>query len=165
MIWPSPAPLSLALDTAATRLSVPLRPAMNEAAPQFGPPEETREGRSETLRPGASERIEETLADGTRRLRIITDGGRERQASTGKEGGRHIDERWDIHPDDPLSARMEVRWTYEVGRGDWQTRTETHTEVTCDATHFHVRAWLRAYDGGSPFVSRDWEFRVPRDGI
>jgi putative CocE/NonD family hydrolase len=165
MIWPSPAPLSLALDTTATRLSVPLRPAMDEPAPQFGPPEDTREGAATPLRPEASERIEETLADGTRRLRIVTDGGRERQDSTGIEAGRHVDERWEIHRDDPLSARMEVRWTCEIGRGDWQTRTETQTEVTCDATHFHVRAWLRAHEGGRPFVSRDWAFRVPRDGI
>ena len=166
MLWPSAAPLSLEVDAAATALSVPLRPALeDEEAPRFSAPEDTREGEAVALRPEASERIEQTLADGTRRLRIVTDGGRERQASTGIEAGRRIDEQWDIHPDDPLSARMETRWTYEIGRGDWQTRTESHTEVTCDATHFHVRAWLRTFEGGSPFVERSWNFRVPRDGI
>ncbi len=164
MLWPATAPLGLQVDPAASVLSVPLRPALDAPEPHFGPPEELREGASETLRPETSERREEVLADGTRRLSIVTDGGRERHRSTGMESGRRIEETWDLHPDDPLSARMETRWSYEIGRGDWQTRTDSRTQVTCDATHFHLRAELRTFEGGRPFVTREWALKIPRDG-
>lgn len=165
MIWPAAQPLTLRLGMGASRLHLPLRPDDGALAPQFGPPEDVREGRAESLRPADSQRHEEVLADGTRRLRIVTDGGCERQVSTGLENARHIDEVWEIHPEDPLSARMEVHWRKELGRGEWQTRTESCTEVTCDATHFHVRAWLRAFENGRRLYEKGWNFSLPRDGV
>jgi uncharacterized protein len=165
MIWPSAAPLTLQVDPAASHLDLPLRPRIDEPAPTFAPPEATRFGIAESLRPDGFERIEEVLADGTHRLRLITDGGHVRHDSTGMESAKIITETWEIHPDDPLSARNSGHWTFEIGRGDWRIRTETWTEMTCDATHFHLRAGVEAFDGDTPFLHRDWELSIPRDGV
>ncbi|MCC5986653.1 MAG: CocE/NonD family hydrolase [Pararhodobacter sp.] len=165
MLWPSAAPLTLALDPAGSHLDLPLRPAMAEDEPAFGPPEQTREGTAEQLRPEGFERIEEVLDDGTHRLTLKTDGGLTRQDSTGIESGKLITETWEIHPDDPLSARNAAHWSFTIGRGDWQTRTETRSEMTCDATHFHIRANLEAYENEALICRREWDFSVPRDGV
>ena len=164
MIWPSAAPLSLQLDPTACVLELPVRPEIEEDGPQFGQPEQTRQGTSTLLRPEAFERHEETLPDGTQRLQLTTDGGLVRHESTGMEAGKVITEIWDIHADDPLTARHETHWSYTIGRGTWQTRTETRTVMTCDATHFHIAAQLEAFEGDDCLVARDWHFSVPRDG-
>ncbi|ARU00865.1 CocE/NonD family hydrolase [Yoonia vestfoldensis] len=164
MIWPSAAPLSLQLDPTGCALTLPVRPDINEASPQFGPPEQMRQGRSHVLRAAAYTRQAEILPDGTQRLQLITDAGLTRHESTGIESGKVITEIWDIHPDDPLTARHETRWRYTIGRAHWQTRTETRTVMTCDATSFHIAACLQAYEGKDCLVARDWQFSVPRDG-
>ncbi len=165
MIWPSAAPLSLQLDPAGCVLDIPVRPDIEENAPQFAQPEQTRQGHATPLRPEGFTRHEETLPDGTQRLRLVTDGGLMRHESTGMESGKVITEIWDIRADDPLSARHETHWSFTIGRGDWQTRTETRTVMTCDATSFHIVARLDAYDGDERLITRDWQFSVPRDGV
>ncbi len=165
MIWPSAAPLTLELDPQGCALDLPIRPELAEPAPEFAPPEQTREGSATPLRPEAFDRHEELLPDGTQRLTLITDGGCARQESTGMEVGKVITEIWDIHPDDPLSARHETHWSFTVGRGAWKTRTETHTVMTADATQFHITAWLEAYEGETCLTRRGWDFSIPRDGV
>ena len=165
MLWPAAAPLTLRIDPAASHLELPLRPVIDEAEPAFGPPERTREGGAETLRAEGFERIEEVLGDGTRRLRLVTDGGKVRHQSTGIESGKVVTETWEIHPDDPQSARNAAHWSYTIGRGDWQTRTETATEMTCDAEAFHIRARLEAFAGDELVCRRDWDLTIPRDGV
>ncbi len=165
MLWPSAAPLSLQIDPKDCLLDLPVRPEIPEDAPTFGTAEQTREGTSTLLRPGGFTRHEERLPDGTQRLTLTTEAGLTRHESTGLESGKTITETWDIHPDDPLSARHETHWNYKIGRGPWQTRTETRTIMTCDATQFHIVAQLCAYEGEDCLIQRNWEFSIPRDGV
>ncbi|WP_209427085.1 CocE/NonD family hydrolase [Pararhodobacter sp. SW119] len=165
MLWPSAAPLSLQVDPAGSHLDLPLRPDLDAPAPSFGPPEQTRDGSAAQLRPESFERIEEVLDDGTHRLRLITDGGHTRHESTGMETAKTITETWEIHPDDPLSARNTAHWSFHLGRGDWRIRTETRHEMTCDADSFHIRARLEAYAGEALVCRRDWDLSIPRDGV
>ena len=37
--------------------------------------------------------------------------------------GETMSERWEIHPDDPLSARAVHVWEQRLSRGDWAVRT------------------------------------------
>ena len=67
--------------------------------------------------------------------------------------------------DDPLSARAEVKRSYEMGREDWRVRIESATAMTASATDFHLTARLEATEGGEPFFTRDWDTRIPRDGV
>ena len=153
------------IEPEGSTLDLPIRPIINEPAPTFGAPEQTREGTAEERRAEGFTREETVLEDGTHRLRLITDGGERREGSTGMEVAKTITETWDIHPDNPLSARAEASWSFDVGRDDWQTRTETWTEMTCDASRFHVRASLKAYDGKELFFEKTWKFSIPRDGV
>lgn len=165
MLWPAAAPLALTLDPQGAALDLPLRPASEDAPPVFGPPEDTRAGHSEELSPGRVTRQREVLDDGTERLELFMDDGRERHATTGIEEAHQITETWEVHPDDPLSARMVTHWNYELGRGAWQTRGESHCEMTADAENFHISAWLRTWDGAALFFENSWDVTIPRDGV
>lgn len=165
MIWPSAEPLSLDIDPAASGLTVPVRRGEGPAPTEFGPPESAPPLDDVEIRPESSERHEELLEDGTQVLTLITDGGKQRLAATGIESGRTIREVWSLNPDDPLSARMEAGWSYEVGRGDWHTRTETSTVMTCDADNFYIRASLEAFEGGKRVFDKNWDITIPRDGV
>jgi hypothetical protein len=165
MIWPSAVPLSLAIDPAGSELTVPALLGDAPPAPAFGPPDGAPPRADVELRPESSGRDLGTLADGTEVLTLTTDGGKRRLVATGIETGRRLREVWSLNPADPLSARMEAAWTYEVGRGDWQTRTETWTELTADAASFHVRAHLEAYEGETLVCRREWALAIPRDGV
>ena len=46
----------------------------------------------------------------------------------------------------------------------WDARSETRTEMTCDAGFFHVASTLRVLDGGEETFTRTWEFAIPRVG-
>ena len=72
---------------------------------------------------------------------------------------------WDIHPDDPLSARGTIHWTQEWQRGDWQVRTEARCEMWADATTFHLRATLEAWEGQERVLTRAFEDAIARDHL
>ena len=165
MLWPSAAPLRLRIDPHHSRLDIPVRPEITEPAPRFAAPEQERDGQSEQLRPVGTSRHEDWLPDGRHRLTLISDGGCERLSATGLEAGRSVTEIWEIHPDDPLSARHETVWHMTLGRGDWQTATRSRTVMTCDADQFHITARLEAFEGDALVQSRDWQLSIPRDGV
>ncbi len=64
---------------------------------------------------------------------------------------------------DPLSAAAGCERTIAVGRGEWQTRVETHSTLSADATRFHVTNLLDAYEGPVRVFAKTWTFSVPRD--
>ena len=72
-------------------------------------------------------------------------------------------ERWEIHPADPLSARGRTYWTQELAREGWSVRTETFTEMWSDATHFHLKGRLEAYEGEVLVLKREVSESIPRD--
>ncbi len=166
MIWPAAVAPRLTVDPAASRLDVPARPREGgPAVPPFEAPEAARPAADEEMRPESSARHQETGPDGSVVLTLITDGGKTRHVSTGIEAGRHTTEVYSIHPDDPLSATVTATWVYEIGRGSWQTRTETTTTMTCDASAFHLKARLTAWEGETVLATRKWRVSVPRDGV
>ncbi len=69
-----------------------------------------------------------------------------------------------IGDDDPLSARMEARWTDGMSREGWSVRTETTTVMTADLTHFRIQADLVAFEGETEVFRRSWDERIPRVG-
>ncbi len=164
MIWPSAEALSLELDPAGCQLALPVRQGEGPAPRPFEDPEGATPLANVELRPEDSERHVQVADDGTEVITQITDGGKHRLAATGIEAGRKIREVWSLNPTDPLSARMEAAWTYEIGRGEWQTRTETWTEMTCDAENFYLKASLKAFEGETLFYEKEWDLSVPRDG-
>ena len=64
---------------------------------------------------------------------------------------------------DPLSARADSEWTITLGRGDWQTRVETRSAVSCDPRSFHVTNSVDGFEGDDRIFSRSWTEEIPRD--
>jgi hypothetical protein len=52
-----------------------------------------------------------------------------------------------------------------MGRGDWQTRSEVHSRMTCDAETFRVEARLDVHENNEVIFTRTWNFDFPRDNV
>jgi len=52
-----------------------------------------------------------------------------------------------------------------MGRGDWQTRAEVTSSMTCDAEAFHVESTLDVHENGEVIFTRSWSFDFPRDQV
>ena len=162
-LWPAPTPVTLTLRTGASRLWLPVRPAGDGPEWEFpeaeGAPLQTvdyRDGDCEVL-------IEERGADGMTRVTYRDDYGAKLFKAHGLEFDAWGEETLTVAPDDPLSARAETYHAHELGRGSWQVRTESWTEMRCDAANFYLTAALKAWEGGELVEDLSWSETIPRD--
>ena len=95
----------------------------------------------------------------------IPDFGKVRDLDHGLINGSIARERWEIHPDDPLSARGTCHWTSELERGDLRLRTEAYCAMWSDAESFHLTARIEAWEDDELIYARDVEDSVPRDQL
>ena len=164
MIWPTPEKTALTLT--AGSLTVPLRTPGNGDECTFLPPEAAAALRSRDIRPANHIRRSETdRRTGITSLVIEDDFGEAENLDHGIIVGSVARERWDIHPDDPLSARGQAHWTETLTRGDIHLRTEARCAMWSDASHFHLTAQLDAFENDRLIRSRDHSWSVPRDHI
>ena len=73
-------------------------------------------------------------------------------------------EHWTIHPDDPLSATVDITWSQALSRDDmgWRIETEAVVRMTATADALRMTARLIARDGEQQVFRRDWDETVPR---
>jgi uncharacterized protein len=165
--WPSPEPATLTIFAGPdSALVLPVRPARAADAepPTFAEPEESPRLPTETLETGPGGRtLVRDVATG--RVDLTFDwgvGGRYRLPN-GLEISDANTTTYSIVEGDPLSARVSCRTVGTVGRGEWQTRSETESLMTCDAERFHVTVTARAYEGEACAFAKTWTFAFPRD--
>ena len=96
---------------------------------------------------------------------VVDDTGLYRIEPTGLEYRMASVDHYSIHPDDPLSARAEVTFEMQQGRGDWRVRAVTRTVLTATAGSFHIEATLDAWEGEKRVAARNWHVAVPRHGV
>jgi putative CocE/NonD family hydrolase len=166
LVWPSPEPVTLGVFAGASRLMLPsrapraedkkLRPfSDSEAAPPLG---------KTYHRPTLGRRwVERDIGAGTITYRIEEDMGRFTIDHLGLETDFVQSEAYRIGDDDPLSAEIDIRYVISIGRGDWQTRTETRTVMRADKTHFLLEGTLNAFEGDKQILARKWQERISRD--
>jgi uncharacterized protein len=170
-VWPSPEPVTLTVFTGASTLLLPVRPLDGVAAgpawpaPAFQEPEgstplpveELSEGhaRRTISRDVASERVELVYAYGGGRLRL----------PNGLELEDDYKESYAIVEGDPLSATVATEMAVSLGRGEWQTRVETRSKLSCDAATFRVTNTVEAWEGAARIFRRTWSFSVARDCV
>ncbi len=151
------------VDTARTKLSLPLRDDRPEAEPAFAAP---RAGQPLDQTFETRPQSEWVLSEDVDTGRLIID-------VRDHEGAAHITEhgithsaegveRYTILPDDPLSAEGLVTWTHEMRRDDWEVRTETTTRLTATETDFCIEARLQAWEGSDLVFEETWDETVPR---
>ena len=163
-IWPSPEAASIEL--VAGTLSLPIRPSTEGEEWRFEEPEAAPAWKTEELRPAASERrIERDLETGLVTVIVANDFGEARDLEHGLITGSRMSERWTIRPDDPLSARAEIRWEQTLSRGDWSVRTEARSSMRSDADSFHLAARLEAWEGSDSVFERDFADTVARQHL
>ena len=67
------------------------------------------------------------------------------------------------------SIQGETLWQRGLRRGDWGVRTVTRTLLISDATEFHIRADLDAYEtdehGERRVYCKSWDRKIRRDFI
>ncbi|MGB3245274.1 MAG: CocE/NonD family hydrolase [Sulfitobacter sp.] len=161
LVWPSPKQTNLTLVSG--QIALPQRPTGGGDEYTFPPPTAAAPWETETLRAEHHIRRQETdMATGIVSLVIQDDFGKVRDSDHGIISGSIARERWDIHPDDPLSARGTCHWSDEIERGEIRLRTETHSHMWSDATHFHLTARLEAYENDALIYERDVEDIIAR---
>ncbi len=164
LVWPSPAATRLTLLPGAV-LTLPHRPPSPDdaALPDFAPPEAASPlPRTFITPPAPARRAGRDQLTGVASFEVVDDTGLYRIDTTGIEYRLSSRDLFSIHPDDPLSARADITFEMQNGRGDWQTRAVTRTVLTATPTSFHITANLDAWDGTEKIASREWDVTVPR---
>lgn len=163
MIWPMPEQATLTLT--GGHLDVPVRTVQAEgdevsfAPAEAAQPLDLREVRRESH----VRRSEIDRRTGIVSLIIEDDFGEYENPDHGGIAGSCARERWEIHPDDPLSAYGKAHWSEVVQRDGVRLRTETTCEMRSDAKSFQLNGFLEAFEGDERKYFRDFGYTLPRD--
>ncbi|HEY3058306.1 MAG TPA: CocE/NonD family hydrolase [Chloroflexota bacterium] len=168
-VWPSPEPVTLSVFTGAeSYVELPVRPPHPDdgALRPFEAPETASPLAIEVMRPPASSRaITHELTTGVVDESLTADDGRWRQIANDLVYESKTTTRFRIAEGDPLSAHIRCERTFQIGRGDWQTRVEVWSEQRSDLERFYVDSSCEAFIGTECVFSRRWTFQVPRDHV
>ena len=161
-IWPSLEHAEVLIH--AGSISFPVRaPSDDRDEWTFEEPAGAPHWRTETLRDGSYSRTTSTDPDtGMVTTRVTSDGGEVRDLEHGLISGSRVEERFTIHPYDPLSAKAVVCWEQTGGREGNMWRTQVETAMWAEAENFVSRAELKTWVNGNLFFEKRFEDRVPR---
>ncbi|MEU8890438.1 CocE/NonD family hydrolase [Streptomyces sp. NPDC048442] len=169
LAWPAPRPALLSVYEGTSTLTLPVRPtAEPDELPQqpFGEPEGCPPLASTRISPPEERwEVRRDLIGYGSALEIVKDRGTVRIDDIGLDTGLRAEERYTATADDFTSVAGETAWTMRFGRGDWDVRVETRTELRCTETEFHVDATLDGYEGDRRVFSRTWNETLPRDSL
>ncbi len=166
MVWPAPEPVTLTLSPGTGQLTLPLRPAQpqDERLAPFLPSEGAEPLQVEQLSPGNSERsVTEDLVTGKETYLRAGDTGEVRHAHTGLTVRYTDEDRFEIHPDDPHSARGTCTWHKSYARGEWAAEVDATVTVESLSRVWRITARIVARDGGAELFRRDWSEDFVRD--
>ena len=162
-VWPSPQAGTLTLMGGTLDL-----PVHQGAGAEWAPPpaEHASHWKYKVLRQGKTTRkIETDLISGKVALVIHDDLGDAENLAHGLQTGETMTELWEVHPDNPLSARAVHTWEQRLSRGDWQVRTKVWAEMTATESHLQLQARLTAYEGDTKVFEREFDDKVVRSFV
>jgi uncharacterized protein len=163
--WPSPEPVTLSVTGGTLELPV-RRPSPADAALRpFDLPESAPELAEETLASGPTGRgVTRDLASGAAQATFDWIDSRSLLRDSATELGERNVVRYRLVEGDPLSAEAACAVGVELARGEWRTRVEVRSRMTCDRDRFLVTTELDAYEGASRSFARSWTHEIARDG-
>jgi hypothetical protein len=164
IIWPSAEKATLCLTD--TRLELPLHDRSHDGPelPEFGPAEGAAPLQAETIEEGSGRRTLTTdYATGIETYTRYGDSGLVRHLHTDMTVRYVEDEQFRIHPDDPNSAEVTVRWHKSYARGDWQAEVAVSVSVAALRDSWQIDARLEARDADGLVAETSWSEAVPRD--
>ena len=163
MVWPSPTPAILTLDTGKCHLTVPVLDcgARKKVVPD--PPAIPMSPLITWSRPLQHQRtIARDAASGMTTLIHSRDEGAFKIEEHGMEVDARGTERHWITTGDPLSAGSRVQWRLTLSRGEWRCAVECELEQTATSQAFLIRARVDAYEGDTRVFTRSSHHRLPR---
>lgn len=174
IIWPSPEPVKLGFRAGTSVLKLPVRktPKSNDLELHFKQPEIVENKTYRTDTPGAIERdYKIDLTTGLVTHRVYIDGGvfgpvGKIYFDETKTGFHDISERiYSIYPDDPLSAKAEMKQSRCISKENLEIKLETWSQQTTSKHSFLVKAWCKCWENGDLIHSVDWNYEIPRNGM
>ena len=134
--------------------------------PEFQPAEHAPVLKPEMIEPEANGwTVCHDVFTGLTKVRRTENEGVKRHAGHGMETGAWRHGEYSIKPDDPLSAKAEIRTRRLYRRGEWSVESETHIAFTANEGEFLVEARLEAFEQGKSVLVREWSLAIPRDGV
>ncbi|MDH5528641.1 MAG: CocE/NonD family hydrolase [Paracoccaceae bacterium] len=165
--WPTPEKVTLTLTAGDSSISLPVRPA-NATDADLRPFEEA-EGSGPLnatvqVPPNYENAFSIDMTTGVVSHRTFSDEGTltydDHDGWTVTSSHEEIER---IHPDNPLSAELDITWNENFSRGAWEVSTKTRTTMRSTVSHFIIRGELEAHMGDELVHSQTWESEVPRD--
>ena len=167
LAWSAPRPARLTVDTAESRLDLPIRQggedddaAIHDPAAARGAPA------SETtlLQPrDYGWTVTRDLAADRSVLEVKKDEGAFRINALELDMRIRTVEWYSHQSNDYGSVRGETLSERSLTRGDWAVAVRTRTVLTSDATHFHLRAEMDGFEDDRRVHSHNIERSIPRD--
>ena len=165
IVWPAPEAATVSLQLEDCALHLPVRQADQEdAAAAPGAATDYPVLAAEVLRPSTGTSDLRTASDGSVVLDTFDDYGKARDPYHGLVVGSDVRMRYNIHPDDPASARFETRWNFTFERDGWHVAIDTECSMRSDAENFYLFRKLRATEGAdeTEVLTREWFKTIPR---
>ncbi|CQR46358.1 Cocaine esterase [Paraliobacillus sp. PM-2] len=165
--WPSPKPVQVTLYTGEqTYIELPTRTIQPEdqQADRFDIPETAPVTERKTLR--EDERTFDIVhkpIEQVWQLIDYSDAGDRLLVESGNSFGSINKNIYTIKENDPLSAHIQCDWELTVGRGDWQTKLITNSEMYGDLEYFYLTNTITAYENEKELTTKTWETKIPRD--
>ncbi|MGE0211750.1 MAG: CocE/NonD family hydrolase [Parvibaculaceae bacterium] len=165
ILWPQPKLVTLIVKPGSSTLALPIRPpSESDGRVRFEPKETSAPVLMTELEPGKLGRtVSDDVGSGVRSITLLTDFGAARFDDRGIEVRQWNRDRFEIHPDDPLSARLhtEYVWAFRSGEADVESRAVT--ELSADAEDFLLSWRLEVREKGRMVHSTGTTRRIPRD--
>jgi putative CocE/NonD family hydrolase len=173
MAWPSPEAVTLTIHAGPrSRLTLPRRHASEfdeQLRPFLAPETGTELAHETTLARGAGwgggRRVSRNLGTGETEIEFDWRPSGARILATDTEMRENNITRYRISEDEPLSASVICGVEVALVRPGWNTRVQTSSTMTSDATYFMVTTALDAYEDGVRICARTFTHRFPRDGV
>jgi putative CocE/NonD family hydrolase len=170
LIWPSPSPATLCIQTEKSYLSLPKRNArLEDSFVHFENPECGIHAPITLLKAGEFNRTANfDLLKGT--ASYITDGkgglfgeGVYRFDETGTSLSHNLKRDLFIQKDDPLSANYKLTQSYEMEKNDLKVRIESKFEMSATEDEFNIKGDMQIYENDDFVIERIFEDKIDRD--
>ncbi|MER9801246.1 CocE/NonD family hydrolase [Mesorhizobium sp. M0142] len=163
--FPAPEHATLTVQAGASGLHLPIRMPQpgDDELPAFGEPECSSPMPTTVLKPGNIERfvrIDPVTRQVTATLK--RDNGTWRLDPIGTVLGFKKHMIYSVGENDPTSARTEVYYRYERGRGAWQTAVQGRTVMTATKSAFQLQIDFDAFENGERIFCKSWSKSIPR---
>lgn len=165
ILWPQPELSTLTVATGDGTIMLPVRPpSPRDADVRFEPVETAPPVPSTALADGFDRRVvTQDVGTGVQTIALTSDHGTVRYEDRDIVTSSANADTMTVHPDDPLSARLETSYRWAVRSGEADTECAAHTELTADPTHFHLSWRLEARERGQLVHSASATRRIRRD--